>query len=102
MSEAIQVAVVISVAPTMASLGAVVIAWFGYRRSKSNATQISEVHLLINNRMDELLKAARSESHAEGMAEGRQAGIDERKERVVESERVEDRVEAKGTQPKRN
>lgn len=98
MTDTTQTALIISVAPTIAAIGAIVIAWLGRNQSKRNAAHITGVHLLINSRMDELLKAARSESHAAGMAEGRQAGADETHSRVIESERVEDReAERKGT-----
>jgi len=36
-----------------------------------NSKNIREVHLSINSRMDELLKATRISSHAEGVTEGK-------------------------------
>ena len=42
-------------------------------------SQVQEIHLSMNSRMDEMLKLARSESaataHAAGMEEGRAAGL---------------------------
>ena len=48
--------------------------------------QIQKTHQLINSRLDELLKAARSLAHAEGVAEGEQAQRD-RQSPAVEGER---------------
>lgn len=50
--------------PTLAAM----VAW---RSSVKNSGKIQEVHLSINSRMDELLKAAKGEAKAEGKEEGR-------------------------------
>ena len=36
--------------------------------------KISELHVMINSRMDELLKVARELAHAQGLAEGKAQG----------------------------
>ena len=54
-------------------------------------TKIAEVHVLVNDKMTELLRAVRAEERAAGVKEGREQGISERQDRVTESERVEDR-----------
>jgi hypothetical protein len=97
MTDNVQIALIAATPPTLVALGAIVVAWMGRSQSKKNADQIGVVHLLINNRMDQLLAASklveRSAGHAEGIVEGRQLGITERHDRTVESERVEDRAD---------
>jgi hypothetical protein len=59
----------IASAPAMlGGLVAAFVAWLGSRR---NGRAIEQVHLSINSRMDELLKAARGEATAEGREAGR-------------------------------
>jgi hypothetical protein len=60
----ILIAVIISTPPTIAAVAAFLIA-----RRTSN--QINEVHLMINSRLDALLKSASLASFAEGREEGR-------------------------------
>jgi hypothetical protein len=50
--------------------------------------------LHVDGKMDALLAATSATARAQGVAEGRQLGSDERQVRVAESERVEDRVVA--------
>jgi hypothetical protein len=38
-----------------------------------NRAKIQEVHLSVNSRLTELLKATKAASHAEGLAEGRES-----------------------------
>jgi len=78
MTDVVQVAI-ISSATTLAGLF-VSRLWGNYnngKRSGEVSNQVSEVHVLINDRMDQLLKAARLASHAAGMEEGRAAAIAE-------------------------
>ena len=55
------VAILTSIPPTLAAL-------FGWR---SNKKSLNEVHVLINSRMDALLKSSKAESKAEGLEIGR-------------------------------
>lgn len=43
----------------------------GQRQSAKNALGIAEVHILMNSRMSELIKASKEAAHAEGREEGR-------------------------------
>jgi hypothetical protein len=62
-------AVIGALAATIAAVGGI----FAAMRSAKNAQSIQEVHMTMNSRLDQLLNAsiaqARSEGHAQGMAE---------------------------------
>jgi len=58
------IALIVAFPPTLVAL-------LSLRRSKQNSSAIQEVHLSINSRMDELLKAAKGEATAEGRELGR-------------------------------
>lgn len=47
------------------------VSYLAYRLNKDNKKAIQEVHLSINSRMDQLLSAAKGESKAEGLEQGR-------------------------------
>lgn len=64
MSNEIIVALIISVPPSLVAL-------IGLYYGRKNNKDIREVHLSINSRMDDLLKAAKGESKAEGREIGR-------------------------------
>ncbi len=49
-------------------------AFFAYLKSQQNSAKIEEVHLTFNSRMDELLKLAKKDAHAEGVIEGMAQG----------------------------
>jgi hypothetical protein len=51
-----------------------IVALLAWRSSNKNAAAIQEVHLSINSRMDQLLKASKAESMAEGRETGRSEG----------------------------
>lgn len=57
-------AIILSAPPTFTAL-------LSLRRSNKNGDKIKEIHLLINSRMDDLLKAAKGEATAEGREIGR-------------------------------
>lgn len=69
--------------------------------SLMNRKKLAKLSVDINGRLTQLLELKGSESqlrgHTEGMKEGREAGLSERRDRVVESERVEDRIASKET-----
>lgn len=67
MDDSITVAIITVVPPTLA----VLLAWY------SNKKAIEQVHVTVNSRMDELLKASKAESRSEGKEEGK---IEEREE----------------------
>jgi hypothetical protein len=48
--------------------------WLAWFSSRKNSKAIQEVHLSINSRMDELLKAAKGEATAAGREIGRKEG----------------------------
>lgn len=58
---------------TVAAIATVpsIISWLSLRASKRNAESIQAVHISINSRMDQLLKASKAESKAEGVIEGK-------------------------------
>lgn len=53
-----------SLVSAVAAIGAVCMSW-------RNSRKIQSVHIDINSRMDQLLKATGSAAHANGLAEGR-------------------------------
>ncbi len=59
MTDATQTALIVAVPPTILALGSLV-------RSIKNGKDIKEVHLMINSRMDDLLKLTKSASFAAG------------------------------------
>lgn len=58
------IAIIATLPPTLVAL---LTLWY----SRKNTSAIQEVHLSINSRMDELLKAAKGEAIAEGREIGR-------------------------------
>jgi hypothetical protein len=54
MTEAVEIALIVAVPPTIASVAAVIM-------SIKNGTKIQEVHLGINSRMDELVRASKAQ-----------------------------------------
>ena len=64
MTEAVQIAIIVAIGPTLIGLAGVAVSWV-------NGRKITEVHKSTNSRLDELLKAARVAAHAEGMADQR-------------------------------
>ncbi len=63
MTEAIQVALIASTAPSILA-GAALLA------SLRNKKAIQEIHLSVNSRLSQLIEAVGKAAHAEGMAEG--------------------------------
>ena len=92
MSETVQTALIVAIAPTLLATAAVI-------SSIWNSKKLEGIHIDLNSRLTELLQATstseRAAGKAEGIAEGRERGITERAERVAEEERVEDRVREK-------
>lgn len=64
MSEAIWVALIVSVAPFLMALAA-------YWQIKKNNVGLVELHLSLNSRLTELLKVTAANSHAAGNKEGK-------------------------------
>lgn len=69
MNTSIIVALIVALPPTLTAFAGL---WFSYK----NLHAISEVHLSINSRMDELIKEAKGVS----LAEGREIGRSENKQ----------------------
>lgn len=63
--DAIIVALIAATPPTIMAI----LAWWQARRS---VRAIAEVHLSLNSRLDELVKAEKSVSRTEGIKEGRE------------------------------
>jgi len=87
-----QVAVVVSVFPTITALAGILLAHADRKQTKE---ELKKVHLLINSRMDAWLAAAEALARVQGVAEGRELGAAETRGRTTERERVEDRSERK-------
>lgn len=66
----ILVAVITVVPATIAAIAAI----FALKGSKDNKKDIGEIHYLINSRMEELLKASKGVSFAEGERSARKEG----------------------------
>jgi hypothetical protein len=64
---AVKVAIVSATPPTLAALAAL----FQTRRTKA---QLTELHVLINSRLTELLNLTKESAHAEGKLEGQAEG----------------------------
>jgi hypothetical protein len=58
-----------------------------------NRKKLRALHVDINSRLSELIKASGEAERAKGVAEGRELGAIEGKGRVAESERAEDRAD---------
>ena len=76
MTEAAQLALIGMLAtvliPTMAGAW---LSWMSYLKSRQNATAISELHIIVNDRLTQLLAATAAAQRAEGVIEGaRSAG----------------------------
>jgi len=103
MTDTVQISIITC---SFTFLGLLVSRWLSHRehmataaKVKETEAKVAEVHVLVNDKMTELLRAVRAEERAAGVAEGRELGNAERKDRVIESERVEDR-ESKMKEPK--
>ncbi len=68
-------AIILTVPPTCAGIAAIITAVRGQRAAQSSSTRVEDavgrVHATVNSRMSELLDAAKSVSHAEGVEQGR-------------------------------
>ncbi len=67
MSEAITVALIVSIAPTLTAL---CLGWKTRKETIKVQQAVQEVHLLLNSRLDELVSVSRKESRAAGRVEG--------------------------------
>ena len=54
MTEAVQIALIVAIPPTLLAAGSLV-------ASIKNGARIQDVHLIINSRMDQLVKASKAE-----------------------------------------
>ena len=88
MTEATQNALIISIAPTLAAVTGLIV-------SLKNRSKLTALHIDLNSRLSELLKAHGASERAEGVLEGRKLGVSENQSRVIESERVQDRADEK-------
>ncbi len=67
MSEAVAVALIVAIPPTLAAVAALIV-------STKNRAETKEVHLSLNSRLDQLIKVTRSDA----IHEGRKAESDDR------------------------
>lgn len=88
MTDAVQVALIVAVPTTIAAVGSFIV-------SLRNSNKLTAVHTDMNGKLSALLEAHGLAEHAKGVAEGRAQSIVEKQGRTEESERVEDRAEAK-------
>lgn len=58
--------IVCAIPPTIAAVSALVVALKANRKQDENTDRIQEVHLMINSRMDQLLKVTENASFAKG------------------------------------
>lgn len=86
MTDVVQTALIVSIAPTLVAVGSLV-------ASLKNRSKLTALHVDLNSRLSELLKAHGASERAEGVLEGRKMGVAENQSRVNESERVEDRAD---------
>jgi hypothetical protein len=63
----------------LSSLGALVLAVINQRGIADNRRATTEIHLSMNSRLDQLVKMTSKSAHAEGRAEGFEAGRQEQK-----------------------
>jgi hypothetical protein len=71
MSDLVIAAIVAATPPTIVA----VLAWRSFMKAnEKSVAAIHEVHVSINSRMDQLLKASKAESLAEGRETGRAEG----------------------------
>ncbi len=89
MSDAVKVALIVSIAPTLAALIGLIV-------SLTNKSKLNALHVDINSRLTELIAASALSERSQGIEEGRRLGAADAASRTVESERVEDRGREKG------
>lgn len=63
MTDSVQIALIVAVAPTLTGIAALIIALKNLRKT-------ADLTVHINSRMDDLLKARAAQGHSEGKAEG--------------------------------
>ena len=64
MTDAVQIAIIVAIGPTVIGLAGVLVSWL-------NGRKIQDVHTIMNSRLSELLESNRASSHAKGMADQR-------------------------------
>lgn len=81
-----------------------IFAFIARRETKANKEAITEVHLSVNSRLDQLLQQTQRTAHAEGMAEGvgkssdREAAADQREAAMDQRQAADDQLVAAGAQ----
>lgn len=75
----------------LSATAAAIIAAFGLRQSKKNASKVNELKKNTDGMQDTLLNLSKAQGRAEGVAEGRESAVIEKQARTIEAERVEDR-----------
>lgn len=71
MFQTVLLALIISIGPTIAAIAALLAALKNRNQIDEVRNQIGEVHLMINSRLDQLLKSTGTASFAEGREAGR-------------------------------
>lgn len=70
------------IAIVFAAITPTTVALLAYLKGVDNAAAVGDVHLALNGRLTQLAAAIEAASHAEGVAEGTQAGVATAKELV--------------------
>ena len=68
----------------VSSLASCVLAFAAWRTCRKNSIQIQELHVIVNDRLTQLLKLTESSARAEGVKDEKQRVVD------VEQKRIED------------
>lgn len=63
------------IAIVFAAITPTTVALLAYMKTSENAQAVKDVHLALNGRLTQLLAMTDRSSHAEGLAEGTQAGV---------------------------
>ena len=77
MTELTIIALIAATPPTAAALASLFVSW----RNRKN---IQVIHLQINSRMDELIKASKGQSRSEGHIEGQELERSEERQRILD------------------
>jgi hypothetical protein len=63
--------IIVSVIASIPGFIASIVGLLAWRSSRKNGEAVKEIHLLMNSRLDELLRVSKANSKAEGVVEGR-------------------------------
>lgn len=89
MTEPVQIAVIVSIAPTIAALAALLVSWKNRKRLEDNTAKLrsimaklNKLHIDVNDdRLSQLLAATGAKEHAAGVVDGRHMSVVEEQAR---------------------